>query len=141
MRTGSRRGDGFSRDQDPDRCDGRFGPERNGVQPGRLDPADGPRGRRVEAPELPKTPAAPAPDTDTGIQTAPLAGVLHLTPSPGEPPFAPVGAQIAVGATVAIIEAMKVFIEVKAEVAGIVQAVLASAGSDVAAGQALFRLV
>ncbi len=36
---------------------------------------------------------------------------------------------------------MKVFIEVKAEVAGIVQAVLASAGSDVAAGQALFRLV
>ncbi len=98
-------------------------------------------GGRVEAPELPKTPAAPAPDTDTGIQTAPLAGVLHLTPSPGEPPFAPVGAQIAVGATVAIIEAMKVFIEVKAEVAGIVQAVLASAGSDVAAGQALFRLV
>ncbi len=98
-------------------------------------------GRRVEAPELPQTPAAPAPDTDTGIQTAPLAGVLHLTPSPGEPPFAPVGAQIAVGATVAIIEAMKVFIEVKAEVAGIVQAVLASAGSDVAAGQALFRLV
>ncbi len=98
-------------------------------------------GGRVEAPELPQTPAAPAPDTDTGIQTAPLAGVLHLTPSPGEPPFAPVGAQIAVGATVAIIEAMKVFIEVKAEVAGIVQAVLASAGSDVAAGQALFRLV
>ena len=98
-------------------------------------------GGRVEAPELPETPATLALDTETGIQTAPLAGVLHLTPSPGEPPFAPVGAQIAVGATVAIIEAMKVFIEVKAEVAGIVQAVLASAGSDVAAGQALFRLV
>ncbi len=98
-------------------------------------------GGRAEASEALPSPAAPAPESDTGIQTAPLAGVLHLTPSPGEPPFAPVGARIAVGATVAIIEAMKVFIEVKAEVAGIVQAVLASAGSDVAAGQALFRLV
>ncbi len=98
-------------------------------------------GGRSEAQEpLPLTSATDR-EVDPGIQTAPLAGVLHLTPSPGEPPFAPVGAQIAVGATVAIIEAMKVFIEVKAEVAGIVQAVLASAGSDVAAGQALFRLV
>lgn len=85
-------------------------------------------------------PAATGPDADAGVQRAPLAGVLHLTPAPGAPPFAPVGARIAVGATVAIIEAMKVFIEVKAEIAGTVQAVLASSGSDVAAGQALLRM-
>ena len=35
---------------------------------------------------------------------------------------------------------MKVFIEVKAERAGVVEAILAEAGSDVAAGQALLRL-
>lgn len=98
-------------------------------------------GGRAETPELPPASAAGVTETENGIQTAPLAGVLHLTPSPGEPPFAPVGARIAVGATIAIIEAMKVFIEVRAEVAGVVEAVFAKAGSDVAAGQALFRLV
>ncbi len=39
-------------------------------------------GGRAEASEALPSPAAPAPESDTGIQTAPLAGVLHLTPSP-----------------------------------------------------------
>ncbi len=77
---------------------------------------------------------------EAAVLCAPLAGLLHLTPSPGAPPFAPVGSSIAAGATVAIIEAMKVFIEVKAEWAGTIAAVLAAAGGDVSAGQPLFRL-
>jgi acetyl-CoA carboxylase biotin carboxyl carrier protein len=71
---------------------------------------------------------------------ASLYGVLHLTPAVGEPPFVSVGQSIEAGQTVAVIEAMKMFHPVKAKVAGQVVEILAEAGVEVEAGQALFRL-
>ena len=66
--------------------------------------------------------------------------MLHLTPAVGEAPFVSVGQAIEAGQTVAVIEAMKMFHPVKAKVAGKLAEILAQAGAEVAAGQALFRL-
>ena len=71
---------------------------------------------------------------------ASLYGVLHLTPAVGEPPFVSVGQAIEAGQTVAVIEAMKMFHPVKAKAAGKLVEILAQAGVEVEAGQALFRL-
>jgi acetyl-CoA carboxylase biotin carboxyl carrier protein len=71
---------------------------------------------------------------------ASLYGVLHLTPAVGEAPFVSVGQAIEAGQTVAVIEAMKMFHPVKAKVAGKLVEILAQAGVEVEAGQALFRL-
>lgn len=71
---------------------------------------------------------------------ASLYGVLHLTPAAGEAPFVTVGEQIEAGQTLAVIEAMKVFHPVKAKTVGRITAILAQSGTEVEAGQSLFRL-
>jgi len=71
---------------------------------------------------------------------APLHGVLHLQPSPGEPLFVQPGQRIAAGQTLCVIEAMKVFNEVRAEADATIVEVLARSGDEVEAGQPLFRL-
>jgi acetyl-CoA carboxylase biotin carboxyl carrier protein len=72
--------------------------------------------------------------------SAPLAGTVYLSPSPGEPAFVEIGQTVRAGTTVCVIEAMKVFNEVKAERDGTVGAVLIAAGDEVDAGQPLFRI-
>ncbi|MGJ7570945.1 acetyl-CoA carboxylase biotin carboxyl carrier protein [Variovorax sp. RB2P76] len=70
---------------------------------------------------------------------APLHGVVHLQPAPGEPPFVQTGQAVEAGRLLCVIEAMKMFNEVRAERAGTVQQVLAHSGQEVEAGQPLFR--
>ncbi|GGH07100.1 acetyl-CoA carboxylase biotin carboxyl carrier protein subunit [Alsobacter metallidurans] len=83
---------------------------------------------------------AAAASSDQASIAAPLGGVVYLSSAPGAPVLAPVGAVVAPGATVCIIEAMKVFVEVRAERAGVVEAVLVRSGDDVDAGQPLLRI-
>ena len=71
---------------------------------------------------------------------APLYGVIHLQPSPEEPLFVQPGQQIAAGQTLCVIEAMKVFNEVRAEADTTIVEVLVRSGDEVEAGQPLFRL-
>ena len=71
---------------------------------------------------------------------APMFGVCHLSPSPDAPPFASIGDKIAVGQTLCLIEAMKMFVSVAATQAGVLKAVLVESGREVDAGQPLFRL-
>jgi acetyl-CoA carboxylase biotin carboxyl carrier protein len=71
---------------------------------------------------------------------APLHGVLHLTPSPGEPPYVKVGDPVRVGQALGMLEAMKMFHTLKSDVEGFVAAVLVASGSEVEAGQPLFRI-
>lgn len=70
---------------------------------------------------------------------APLYGVVHLRPSPGEAPFVAVGQAVKAGQTLCVIEAMKVFNEVRAEQDVTVQEILVNSGQEVEAGQPLFR--
>ena len=86
---------------------------------------------------------APAPsDASVGAQdvVAPLHGVLHLTPSPDEPPFVRLGDSIRAGQTLGVLEAMKMFHTLKSDFDGVVAAILAASGSEVEAGQSLFRI-
>ena len=70
---------------------------------------------------------------------APLFGVVHLQPAPGEPPFVQPGQAVEAGQLLCVIEAMKMFNEVRADRAGAVQQVLVHSGQEVEAGRPLFR--
>lgn len=49
---------------------------------------------------------------------SPIPGTFYRSPSPEAPPFVEDGASVSVGDTIGLIEVMKTFVEVKAEVAG-----------------------
>jgi acetyl-CoA carboxylase biotin carboxyl carrier protein len=85
------------------------------------------------------TPRAPVKTESRKELLAPLFGVLHLQSAPGEPPFVVAGQSVKAGQTLCVIEAMKVFNEVRAEHDAVVDAVLVSSGQEVEAGQALLR--
>jgi acetyl-CoA carboxylase biotin carboxyl carrier protein len=91
-------------------------------------------GSRREAPP-PKPAAVPA----TGVR-APLSGLVYLSPTPGAPDFVAVGRKVQTGDVVAVIEAMKVFNEIRAERPGTVEALLVASGDEVDAGQLLMRI-
>lgn len=84
-------------------------------------------------------PAAAPPAVFPAELAAPLHGVVHLRPSPDESPFVTVGQSVKAGQTLCVIEAMKVFNEVRAEQDVTVQDVLVDSGQEVEAGQPLFR--
>lgn len=68
---------------------------------------------------------------------APLTGVLWMRPSPEEEQFAAVGDMVEAGQVVALIETMKLFNEVIADVAGEVVSIAAREGDLVEVGQPL----
>jgi len=82
-------------------------------------------------------PPGPAPTADV---TAPLYGVVHLRPAPGEPDFVQAGEAVEAGRTLCVVEAMKVFNEVHAPRGATIASVLVESGQEVDAGQVLFRL-
>ncbi|MBL8025840.1 MAG: acetyl-CoA carboxylase biotin carboxyl carrier protein [Fibrobacteres bacterium] len=83
--------------------------------------------------------AAPAPSNLIEIKS-PIVGTFYASSDPKLPPFVTVGADVAIGKTVCVIEAMKVFNEIKAEVAGVVKEVCVKNEQPVEFGQVLFRL-
>lgn len=103
----------------------------------------------AEAPPAPARPAGgsdphkdgPAPGAPADIVvSAPMHGVFYRSAAPDEPPLVEVGARIEAGQKICIIEAMKTFIDIAAETSGVLLAVLAENGDEIAAGQALFRI-
>jgi acetyl-CoA carboxylase biotin carboxyl carrier protein len=74
------------------------------------------------------------------VVAAPLAGVFYPAPAPEEPPYVTAGDTVEPGQVVALVEAMKVFNEIHADVAGTVEAVLVASGQSVKAGQPLITL-
>jgi acetyl-CoA carboxylase biotin carboxyl carrier protein len=69
---------------------------------------------------------------------SPMVGTVYLSPNPEAPPFIQSGASVGPDTTVCLIEAMKVFSEIKAETAGTIERVLVSNGQAVQYGQQLF---
>jgi acetyl-CoA carboxylase biotin carboxyl carrier protein len=82
---------------------------------------------------------APAAPEATGHKVlSPMVGTYYEAPAPGSPNFVKVGDQVQAGATLCIIEAMKMMNQIEADVAGKVVAALAKNGEPVEFGQALF---
>lgn len=85
-----------------------------------------------------KSPAAPAVDPGLVPVPAPMVGKFYAAPSPSDPPYVEEGKEVAAGATVGLIEVMKVFTSIKTDIAGVVERILVSNGQFVEFGQALF---
>jgi acetyl-CoA carboxylase biotin carboxyl carrier protein len=96
---------------------------------------------------------APAPAPDAGSATAdapgpperpsvkaPLTGIFYSSPAPGSAPFVTAGSEVAVGTVIGLIEAMKLFNEIKSDLAGRVVRVVAETGSLVKAKQPLIEV-
>ncbi|MBX3383174.1 MAG: acetyl-CoA carboxylase biotin carboxyl carrier protein [Phycisphaeraceae bacterium] len=95
----------------------------------------------VQAHAAPAAPApAPAPAAPGTFIESPMVGTFYLTPNPDAAPFVKVGQTVSADTVVCIIEAMKVFNEIKAEKAGVVESVLAKSGQAVEFGQKLFAI-
>lgn len=86
----------------------------------------------------PQAPAA-APPIDDGLVpiVSPMVGTLYLSPDPDSPGFVHVGSPVDVNTSICIIEAMKVFNEIKAEVAGTIERILVHNEQAVEFGQPL----
>ena len=72
--------------------------------------------------------------------TAPLTGVWYASPSPGARPYVQEGDEIGAGAVVGLIEAMKLFNEIKSDVAGRVTRILVERGTLVKRQQPLIEI-
>jgi acetyl-CoA carboxylase biotin carboxyl carrier protein len=72
-----------------------------------------------------------------GAVTSPMVGVAYLALEPGAAPFVQVGAKVAQGQTLMLIEAMKTFNQIKAPRAGTVTRILIENGSPVEYGEPL----
>lgn len=89
----------------------------------------------------PAAAVAPAPAVATGLLiTAPLTGVFYRSPSPQASPFIQVGTVVGSGDVIALIEAMKLFNEIRSDASGVVRRVLAENGQLVKKHQPLFEL-
>ena len=86
--------------------------------------------------------AAPAPAAVSVLAVrAPLTGIFYASPGPGSPPFVAVGREVVVGQVIGLIEAMKLFNEIKSDQAGQVVRVIAEDGALVKAKQPLIEVV
>lgn len=89
-------------------------------------------------PETPKT-AAPAADESKYVTIkSPMIGTFYRSPSPDKPAFVNVGDTIKQGDKICIIEAMKLFNEIEAEVSGKIIKVLTDDSKPVEYDQPLF---
>ena len=74
------------------------------------------------------------------LLTAPLTGTFYRSATPDTPPFIEVGQSVEVGDTIGVLEAMKVFNEVPAEVGGTVLNIPAQSGTLIQRGDPLVVL-
>jgi acetyl-CoA carboxylase biotin carboxyl carrier protein len=72
--------------------------------------------------------------------TAPMVGKFYSAPAPSDPPYVEIGSKVAAGATVGLIEVMKVFTSIKTETAGTIERILVTNGEFVEFGQTLFLI-
>lgn len=92
------------------------------------------------APPAPAAPAAVPVDADAGLVAikSPMVGTFYSAPSPDAKPFISVGSTVDEDTDVCVIEAMKVFNNIKAETRGTIAKVNVTNGQTVEFGQVLF---
>ncbi|ELN1807176.1 acetyl-CoA carboxylase biotin carboxyl carrier protein [Staphylococcus pseudintermedius] len=84
----------------------------------------------------------PTTEADASLKTitAPMVGTFYKSPSPEESAYVQIGDQVTPDTTVCILEAMKLFNEIQAELAGEIVEILVEDGQMVEYGQALFKV-
>ena len=75
---------------------------------------------------------------DGHVVRAPMVGTFYTSPAPDKPAFVTVGQSVKAGETLAIIEAMKMFNPIEADVSGTVLKVMAENGQPIEFDQPLF---
>jgi acetyl-CoA carboxylase biotin carboxyl carrier protein len=92
----------------------------------------------ADAPPAEAAPAREAPGRPAIL--APLTGIFYASPAPGSPPYVTVGGEVQVGQVIGLIEAMKLFNEIKSDRAGRVVRIVAEGGQLVKAKQPLIEV-
>ncbi|NOX53018.1 MAG: acetyl-CoA carboxylase biotin carboxyl carrier protein [Planctomycetes bacterium] len=82
----------------------------------------------------------PAEEEEAVYIKSPTVGTFYSSPSPDDPPFVEVGSEVEPDTIVCIVEAMKVFNQIPAEVSGTIAEILVKNGDPVEYGQPLFRV-
>ena len=91
------------------------------------------------APVKEEAPAAPvANDADLHKITSPMVGTFYQSPNPDSPAYVKVGDKVGDETIVCIVEAMKLFNEIEAEIKGEIVEILVKDGQLVEYGQPLF---
>jgi acetyl-CoA carboxylase biotin carboxyl carrier protein len=104
-------------------------------------PSTAPAANHAPAAGAPGKRATRPPAADSGVAVvSPLTGVYYSASSPTSDPFVKIGDVVQAGQVVAVVEAMKVFNEVKSEVAGKVISIPARNGELVQKGDPLVRI-
>jgi acetyl-CoA carboxylase biotin carboxyl carrier protein len=85
-------------------------------------------------------PAEDFPVSTVQAVVAPLTGLFYASPSPGAEPYVNVGSEVHVGQVIGLIEAMKLFNEIKSDVAGRVMRICVENGALVKAKQPLIEV-
>jgi acetyl-CoA carboxylase biotin carboxyl carrier protein len=88
----------------------------------------------------PAAPPAAAPAPALLEIKSPMVGTFYKSPEPGAESYVQVGARVATGQVVCIIEAMKIMNEIESEVQGVVREVCVDNAQPVEFGQVLFRV-
>jgi acetyl-CoA carboxylase biotin carboxyl carrier protein len=105
--------------------------------------AETPAARNPESGAPSGAPGAPPADPPASTRLAvlaPLTGIFYSSPSPGSPPFVEVGREVVVGQVIGLIEAMKLFNEIKSDKAGRVVRVMHENGTLVKAKHPLIEV-
>ena len=85
-------------------------------------------------------PAPTAPSDGLTRIEAPMVGVFYRAPQPGAPAFVDIGDTVVPGQVLCVLEAMKLFNELKAESSGVVRAIYVENAQPVEYGELLFEL-
>jgi acetyl-CoA carboxylase biotin carboxyl carrier protein len=116
---------------------------RTPVAPVQAVPLSAPPAQRPSPPSSgPGDPGTQAPSAGSGLRQvkAPLTGVFYLSPSPGAAPYVKVGGEISAGQVIGLLEAMKLFNEIKSDVTGVVRHIVAEHGALVKTHQVLIEV-
>ena len=92
------------------------------------------------APAAPAAPVEAEENADYISIKSPMVGVFYAAPAENADPFVSVGDRVEEGATLCIIEAMKLMNEIRADKAGVVSKICVTNGQVVEFGTELFRL-
>ena len=102
-------------------------------------PAPGPL-TETSSPESSSNAAAIEDLPDTVPVVSPMVGTFYAAPNPESSPYVKTGSEVAIGDTLCVIEAMKIFNHVDAECSGVIRKILKNSGDPVEFGETLFLI-